>query len=1023
MICHKHHAAYTKGVFCLKCFPTYTKKVYPFLVPGPNKDPETCLESAIKDASKPLYLSAIFNPSGGNGPYLADDDFKVLLHRLQSAILLQDLNPNGIRFATIFRRGRPCRLHLDLDDSRSPRPPVNVLIMAIKSLLFKTFKNEIFSLQTPLAQEDIVICQSYNTKKTSLHVYVRRPIFADVEECKALMKEITDHLEEAVQKPEHPLYTEAKTLCWDILEQKVKHVIDTSIYHHNALFKYTFMAKPSKKPMIPIQVIDPFDVLELCSAHTPGLDNTPKNQLIYFKDRVEDFANERPLPAPITEMELGLDSDEEKETAEPETEMVKQITDLVKRLSEPRTDFKVEQKSRTRFYIHYAGIHKCLLGREHKNNNAEIMTLGPAHASYRCFSTKCVAMLPIGLNDPNVLLSQERLKEHEKKCRSSYERGEISELEYPKSILEIIGDNWVQINESKVLYGEKRTTFGRIPERPGMDAEDQQVVRMEYILRDEKNMRRAQLFTVQTPRLTKKGEVEWKPKKLFDLWIDWEDRKVYNGVVSESEEINVVPGNLNIWTPFDIDEIRAKEYMERHGYSKTEGFRLIEPWLQHVYKIIAAGNLSHFRYIMSWLTFILKKKTKTGVALLLMSDHGAGKSLFADMYCDIMGPTHAVTLQRGSELLSTFNEHLAHKILVVSEEATYGGQPKDKGFLKNIITASQFNLRPMFHSVQRTVSHHNLWANSNRNEHVLAVAPTERRYVCFNPSDIFSGIQTARAKKYFKTLREVSPFVIAWYHYFHWDIKEFSPRLCIPVTEATEDQKIRSLSKASRFILETLQACSKETWSAVWGEKGVKEAYLDYTQWCQFHSIHTYQRASLHEFKEVALRHLQLMRKKRKGADGKWRESRTDSVFHPDLDVQKMHFTVSLQLSKFPSLEPLQTVTAAEEEKEQSSQPSQREYGSLGELLDDGDISDHEQETIAPIISKRHKILETPCPRDCDGKHPQFVRKDPRTGEYSKCSAVSIGAIEYHLAIESTAQNACRSRPVQTGDEVIFYRQ
>jgi hypothetical protein len=62
------------------------------------------------------------------------------------------------------------------------------------------------------------------------------------------------------------------------------------------------------------------------------------------------------------------------------------------------------------------------------------------------------------------------------------------------------------------------------------------------------------------------------------------------------------------------------------------------------------------------------------------------------------------------------------------------------------------------------------------------------RYACFYPNGKYAGIQTPEAKKHFDAVLNVPTPLIAYFHYFIWNMTTFSPRQDIPVTACTTDQ-------------------------------------------------------------------------------------------------------------------------------------------------------------------------------------------------------------------------------------------
>ena len=73
MSCEDCGCAISYESFCLRCYPPYTKRGYPFLVSsGAGRTVKNCLQLAVDAAptTKPLYYTALFEP--GTVPLLFD---------------------------------------------------------------------------------------------------------------------------------------------------------------------------------------------------------------------------------------------------------------------------------------------------------------------------------------------------------------------------------------------------------------------------------------------------------------------------------------------------------------------------------------------------------------------------------------------------------------------------------------------------------------------------------------------------------------------------------------------------------------------------------------------------------------------------------------------------------------------------------------------------------------------------------------------------------------------------------------
>jgi len=125
--------------------------------------------------------------------------------------------------------------------------------------------------------------------------------------------------------------------------------------------------------------------------------------------------------------------------------------------------------------------------------------------------------------------------------------------------------------------------------------------------------------------------------ELTTLWLNWRHRRTYDRLVFESDEKQVTNSEFNMWMPYAIDEAAARKFVDDRGYDRARVQEEVQPWVDHMFEIMANEDDRNYAYIMNWFTWILRKKTKTGTALLLMADHGAGKSVVAERYSQILG--------------------------------------------------------------------------------------------------------------------------------------------------------------------------------------------------------------------------------------------------------------------------------------------------------------------------------------------------------------------------------------------------
>ncbi len=971
---------------CLRCHPTATKHTHPYLVPREGRTRRTCAELAARDLPQniPVYYTAMFSPGLGNGPYFVDTNVEHLLARIGTA------TPDFHRFATIFREGHACRLHLDLDDTRPDRPAIGKAVITVLAFIQRVLLDVCdYDLQTT----DWLISQSLDPDKLSVHATSTKGVFKDVTHCRNVISHYNKMVEAAYEAGD----PDAKVVCW-VEKGKFKHIVDPSIYHHNALLKLPYQHKPGKPTMVPVslngtpvvQMTIQLRLLLMSMAHTP--DTFSATEFIQCPPMPPVRA---PVPAPV-HTDVSFDASKHPTL----------LSALAKNLVSICTGKFVitpsgESAGTTRFYVQFEGKHTCATGTSHDSNNARIVVRGK-RVIFKCFSKKCKSFLmdpaptkPISADaEPSFLspvlvrrasdnLFTELMDDVEE--LESDQSVEPIVVEYLASLCSLVVDHWVQVNESKVLYAEKRKKITHLKHRPGMDPCDRKIVGFEWITRDKSNfMQAVGQYPVKVPKLSAKGKLSFTNGQLVDVWLSHPDKVVYHKLTFQPDPDMVGEGEFNVWTGYAINERLAKAYVAKRGLSDDDVLTQVKPWVDHMFHIIGNGNKENFGWIMNWLTCILLNKAKTGTACLLMADHGAGKSIVADLYSSIMGPSYACTLTRSDELTGTFNAHLMTKVLVVSEECTYGGTKKDQGLLKNLVTAPTINVRPLYHPMMVLESRHNLLVISNKNRHVLPIEEKERRYACFYPSSRYSGIQTDEAKAYFDTVMSVSPYLVAYLHYFIWNLPDrWNPRANIPVTECTVDQKFRSVSSATRFILTWLQTTSKERWTAEARDLTIEQAHDRYTEWCEKHKVVTWERESIQSFVGTLKRHLLLTRRRLSPTSREWR-------LVSNLKKQHLRFATSMGLHKFPML----GGDGCDDPPQPPDLPPSHHQTLMDVVLDGGMSIDQKEERIDHVATVAR--MRPHCPVGCDGAHPAFIRST-HEGPLEACLETDERAVRYHL--------------------------
>ena len=100
----------------------------------------------------------------------------------------------------------------------------------------------------------------------------------------------------------------------------------------------------------------------------------------------------------------------------------------------------------------------------------------------------------------------------------------------------------------------------------------------------------------------------------------------------------------------------------------------IEPFIRHVYDILANGNKHIGDYLLVWFAFLLQfPARKPEMALFFISIEGAGKGIIFEAFAKyVMGEDHFLALRKIDDLINHFNAHLEGKRLVTVAETKEG---------------------------------------------------------------------------------------------------------------------------------------------------------------------------------------------------------------------------------------------------------------------------------------------------------------------------------------------------------------
>jgi hypothetical protein len=219
--------------------------------------------------------------------------------------------------------------------------------------------------------------------------------------------------------------------------------------------------------------------------------------------------------------------------------------------------------------------------------------------------------------------------------------------------------------------------------------------------------RESKKFVVQTDKGSKNVVMP-----MGDWWLKNQWRRQYNGGFKfmprcDAEEVDET---LNLWRGFGVPAIPGN----------------CDRFLKHCLEILCSGHKDLFDYLIRWMAFIVQKRTRTEVALLLRSDEeGTGKGMFCRYFGKLFGP-HYMQVSQPSQVIGQFNPHLEKLLVLLADEALFAGDPRHRNALWALITEPTIAIEPKGVDIYRAESFLSLIINTNA-EHAVQVEATARR--------------------------------------------------------------------------------------------------------------------------------------------------------------------------------------------------------------------------------------------------------------------------------------------------------
>ncbi|KKN11301.1 hypothetical protein LCGC14_1027820, partial [marine sediment metagenome] len=297
-------------------------------------------------------------------------------------------------------------------------------------------------------------------------------------------------------------------------------------------------------------------------------------------------------------------------------------------------------------------------------------------------------------------------------------------------------------------------------------------------------------------------------------WLKSPTRRQYDGIsFAPSDEFG--ENCYNIW----------------RGYARTPQKGDCGLFWQHIESNICSGHYKDYQYVRKWLAYVFQHPGVIHTALVLIGRQGVGKNSFVEPIGALLG-SHFLHLSSLDELLSHFNYHLKNAVLIFANEALWGGNKKELGTLKAMITDKTCVIEGKGKDRIMLPNYKHLIISSNE-DWPVHIDPDDRRFFVLRVGEAHK-----EDHQYFNALQvqlERGGYDALLFDLLNEDLSEFNPRH-LPTSDEAFSIKLLSAPVSHRYIYEALkEGCfdiGNVTPNGVWGNIATRSVFADFRAWC-----------------------------------------------------------------------------------------------------------------------------------------------------------------------------------------------
>jgi hypothetical protein len=280
-----------------------------------------------------------------------------------------------------------------------------------------------------------------------------------------------------------------------------------------------------------------------------------------------------------------------------------------------------------------------------------------------------------------------------------------------------------------------------------------------------------------------------KSKPTAQLWLEWGERRSYDGVVFEPE-VDVSKRWYNMWHGFSVKPADSPNHP------------MVERWKEHLFENICNHDKGLADWLTCWFAHLIQKPyEKPLVATVFRGGKGVGKNALVERISKLLGG-HAMTTARRRYLVSNFTAHLQYSLLFILDEAFWSGDKECEGVVKDLVTGAKHVIEPKGKETY-TVRNLTRVVVIGNEEWLVPASEDERRWAVFEVGD-----GRRQDRKYFEEMRVGldDQGGAAYLLRYLMDYKITQDINLAPNTAGLVSQKISSLEPVQQWWYDTLSA-------------------------------------------------------------------------------------------------------------------------------------------------------------------------------------------------------------------------